>query len=121
MPYANRDGIPVHYRVEGNRPWLVLAHGLSLDHRAWRELGYVDALAGDYRLVVIDARGHGRSGRPKRPAAYRSSRRVADVVAVLDDLAIDRVQTQNGPGVLYPLGGGPKGVGELSECQHNTI
>jgi len=90
MPYANRDGIPICYRVEGNRPWLVLAHGLGFDHRMWRELGYVDALAPDYRLVAIDVRGHGRSGKPKRPAAYRSSRRVADVVAVLDDLGISR-------------------------------
>jgi len=90
MPYASRDGIPIYYRVEGNRPWVVLAHGLGADHRMWRELGCVDALACDYRLVVIDARGHGRSGRPRRPAAYRSSRRVADIVAVLDELAIDR-------------------------------
>ena len=90
MPYASKDGIPIYYGVEGSRPWLVLAHAFGLDHRMWRELGYVDALAGDYRLAVIDARGHGRSGRPRRPAAYRSSRRVADAVAVLDDLGIER-------------------------------
>ena len=90
MPYANRNGIPTYYRVEGNRPWLVLAHGFFADHRVWCELGYVDELAEDFRLVTIDARGHGRSGKPRRPAAYRSHRRVADVVAVLDDLAVSR-------------------------------
>jgi len=91
VPQANRDGIPIYYRVEGNSPWLVFVHEFGLDHTMWSELGYVDALAEDYRLVVIDVRGHGRSGKPRRRAAYRSDRQTADVVAILDDLAIERI------------------------------
>jgi pimeloyl-ACP methyl ester carboxylesterase len=54
----------------------------------WYEAGYVPALCGAYRLVLVDARGHGASGKPHDPDAYRIERRVADVLAVLDDLGI---------------------------------
>jgi pimeloyl-ACP methyl ester carboxylesterase len=50
----------------------------------------VDALRGDYRLILIDARGHGRSDKSHDPAAYDMRLRVGDVVAVLDDLGIDK-------------------------------
>ena len=52
--------------------------------------GYVDALKEDYRLILIDPRGHGKSDKPHDPAAYTSAHRVGDVVAVLDDLGVER-------------------------------
>ena len=63
---------------------LVLQHGFSESVVDWYEAGYVDALRSDYRLILIDARGHGASDKPHDPGAYELERRVADVVAVLD-------------------------------------
>jgi pimeloyl-ACP methyl ester carboxylesterase len=54
----------------------------------WYEAGYVEALRPDYRLILIDARGHGSSDKPHDPDAYVLNRRAADVVAVLDALDI---------------------------------
>jgi pimeloyl-ACP methyl ester carboxylesterase len=56
----------------------------------WYDYGYVSALQNDYRLILLDARGHGASDKPHRPKAYELSKRVKDVVAVLDDLGISR-------------------------------
>ena len=88
MPYAHSGSVRIHYRVEGEGPALVLQHGFSESVVDWYEAGYVDALRSDYRLILIDARGHGASDKPHDPDAYVLNRRVADVVAVLDTLEI---------------------------------
>jgi len=54
----------------------------------WYDYGYVSALKNDYRLVLLDARGHGGSDKPHTPDAYELEKRVGDIVAVLDDACI---------------------------------
>lgn len=86
MPYANHQGIRIHYQVDGEGPPLVLQHGFTSSLKRWYVHGYVEALRQDYQLILIDARGHGGSDKPHDPAAYDLSLRAGDVVAVLDDL-----------------------------------
>jgi pimeloyl-ACP methyl ester carboxylesterase len=87
MPYANNQGIRIHYRVEGEGNPLVLQHGFSDSLESWYEMGYVEALKRDRRLILIDARGHGASEKPHDAAAYTMWHHAADVVAVLDTVA----------------------------------
>ena len=88
MPYADNGSVRIHYEVEGEGPPLVLQHGFSESVVDWYETGYVKALKPDYRLILIDARGHGDSDKPHDPEAYLLNRRVGDVTAVLDALDI---------------------------------
>ncbi len=44
----------------------------------------------EFRLIYVDHRGHGRSDKPHDAKAYAMPLRVADVVAVLDELGIER-------------------------------
>jgi pimeloyl-ACP methyl ester carboxylesterase len=88
MPYADNSSVRIHYQVEGKGPALVLQHGFTESLVDWYESGYVEALRRDYRLILIDARGHGASDKPHDPDAYVLNRRVEDVVAVLDALDI---------------------------------
>ncbi|MBC7234824.1 MAG: alpha/beta fold hydrolase [Chloroflexi bacterium] len=84
MPYAQGPGVRIHYRVEGQGPPLLLYHafcGSSLD---WYEFGYVERLAPFFRLLLPDARGHGRSDKPTRAEAYAPQEQALDVLAVLD-------------------------------------
>jgi len=90
MPYAHNGGVRIHYAVEGQGPPLVLQHGFTESVVDWYEAGYVEALKPDYRLILIDARGHGDSDKPHDPDAYVLNRRVADIVAVLDALGIEK-------------------------------
>jgi pimeloyl-ACP methyl ester carboxylesterase len=90
VPYASNDGIRIHYQVTGEGPPLVLVHGLTTNLKTWGYYGYVQALQDDYRLIQIDARGHGESDKPHDPEGYRTELRVGDVVAVLDDLGIPK-------------------------------
>ena len=90
MPYARNEDVGIHYAVEGEGPPLVLQHGLGGSLEQWHLSGHVDLLKSDYRLILIDGRGHGASSRPHDPDAYKLALRAADVAAVLDDLGLDK-------------------------------
>jgi len=70
MPYATHGDLRIHYETDGSGPPLVLQHGYTLSLKRWYALGYVDALRARYRLILVDARGHGESDKPHDPAAY---------------------------------------------------
>jgi pimeloyl-ACP methyl ester carboxylesterase len=70
----------------GDGPATLLLHGIGNYGRYWDF--FADAVAGRLRLVAPDARGHGESGRPTD--GYAPQDFVADAVAVLDALAIER-------------------------------
>jgi len=91
MPSINNHGVQIHYALEGEGPPLVLQHGFSDSLESWYEFGYVDALKQDYQLILVDARGHGASDKPHDPEAYDPHSHAADIVAVLDALALSKV------------------------------
>ena len=66
MPYINNNGIRIHYQVDGVKqgPPLVLLHGTTQSLGDWYELGWVEGLKSDYRLILIDLRGLGHSDKP---------------------------------------------------------
>jgi pimeloyl-ACP methyl ester carboxylesterase len=66
-------------------PSAVLLHGGSLTARTWDYVAI--ALRGDFRLVAIDMRGHGASDWADD---YSIESHVADLVAVIDGLGIER-------------------------------
>lgn len=90
MPFTTTQDVRIHYQVKGDGPLLVLQHGFTQNLKRWQMAGYVDALKSDYQLILIDARGHGESDKPYDSDAYTLPLRVGDVVAVLDDLNIDK-------------------------------
>lgn len=65
---------------------VLLAHAIGCDHRMWDEL--VPALAPRYRVLAIDARGHGRSPLPARPWSLADM--ADDAVRLLDKHRIAR-------------------------------
>lgn len=101
MPYAKNGDINIYYEVEGDGPPLVMLHGLMGSLESIRESGYIDALKDDYQIILMDARGHGKSDKPHDPAMYIGEIIVSDVIAVLDSLGIE---TTNFFG--YSYGGG---------------
>lgn len=59
-PIASFDGTPLHVETIGTgSPTIVLSHGYSLNLTSWH---YQIRDLADYRLVLYDHRGHGRSG-----------------------------------------------------------
>lgn len=86
------DGTTLSYEEEGTGDPVVLLHGLSSSTEGnWRRPGIWAALVdAGHRVVGLDARGHGRSGKPHDPGAYAGDAMVRDVSSLLDHLALER-------------------------------
>jgi pimeloyl-ACP methyl ester carboxylesterase/predicted glycosyltransferase len=88
--YVERDGVKVGYEVFGEgEPAIVFVPIDGIVHsRAWK--AQVPYLARTSRVITIDPRGNGRSGRPQSAAAYADTEFVADTIAVMDAVGIER-------------------------------
>jgi len=70
------NGIRIHYhRTGGDKPPLVLAHGLTDNGLCWTRAALV--LEEDYDVIMYDARGHGLSDAPD--TGYGAKERAADL------------------------------------------
>ncbi|OSC43172.1 alpha/beta hydrolase [Mycobacterium decipiens] len=83
MTVRAADGTQLHTQVFGPPDGypIVLTHGFVCAIRAWAY--QIADLAGDYRVIAFDHRGHGRSGVPRR-GAYSLKHLAADLDSVLD-------------------------------------
>ncbi|CAL9285099.1 alpha/beta fold hydrolase [Streptomyces sp. SudanB182_2057] len=87
MTYAmTPDGIRIAYQLRGDGAPLVLLAGQANDHHWW------DTVRADFHparsTLTLDYRGTGASDKPDAP--YSTELFARDVIAVLDELGIDR-------------------------------
>ncbi|MBT3555190.1 MAG: alpha/beta fold hydrolase [Chloroflexi bacterium] len=68
----------------------MLMHGTTGNSKASSRLGIVDDLKDEYQLILVDARGDGKSDKPHDPAAYLTEPKANDIKAVLDHLTSNR-------------------------------
>lgn len=89
--FAN-GGVEIAYLDEGDGDPIVLVHGFAATKEVnWLHPGWVATLTGDSRRVIaLDNRGHGASGKLYDPSAYHSATMADDVRALLDHLKIER-------------------------------
>ena len=83
MPHTHAaDGTRIAYELAGRRDGepLLMIQGLGADARGWSM--QQRALAGRFRLVMVDNRGVGRSGRPEGP--FDLEVMATDALAALD-------------------------------------
>lgn len=98
--YFDADGVRIHYTVEGAGEPVVLVHGFAANADLnWRHPGVTRALAEDYKVIALDDRGHGLSGKPHDPAKY-GIEMVEDIVRLLDHLGIEKAHVAG-----YSMGG----------------
>jgi pimeloyl-ACP methyl ester carboxylesterase len=93
------DDVDLHLEIDGadDAPPVLVLHGITQSTATWAWL--VAHLADRHRVVRLDFRGHGRSGRT--PGAYRFPDYIADATAVCE-------QVLGQPAVVigHSLGGG---------------
>ena len=96
MSYATnaRDASSVYFEDDGGEGTPVVILGGFLDPielvRGAPIARALQDLTDEFRLIYVDHRGHGRSDKPHDPETYAMPTRVADVVAVLDTLGVER-------------------------------
>lgn len=77
------DDVRLSYRTMGRGPAVMLLHGFSQWSEMWLTNGVANCLSERYTVILPDRRGHGHSGRPKRPEGF-GMRMVEDVFCILD-------------------------------------
>jgi pimeloyl-ACP methyl ester carboxylesterase len=82
------DGAALWYEVRGKGEPLLLLHGLGGTGGDWAHVFDRELLAERYRLIVPDARGHGRSTNPSGAFTFAGCAR--DVLAIVDALGVER-------------------------------
>jgi 3-oxoadipate enol-lactonase len=81
------DTVRLHHVVDGDTgPVVLLGASLGTDLSLWDDLAA--DLARDHRVVRFDTRGHG--GSPAPEGGYTMDGLVADVLALADELGVDR-------------------------------
>jgi pimeloyl-ACP methyl ester carboxylesterase len=81
------NGLRLHYtRTGGAKQPVVLAHGFSDDGLCWTPVAEV--LEADYDVVMVDARGHGKSDAPEQ--GYGSVEHASDLAGVITGLGLQR-------------------------------
>jgi 3-oxoadipate enol-lactonase len=88
MPFATVDDLRVHYRIDGpaGGPVFVLAHSLGADLTMWD--AEAAALAGVFRVLRYDARGHGATS--VTPGPYTVEQLARDTLGLLDAVGVAR-------------------------------
>ena len=89
MPMIDADGCLLNVSVEGRQSGetVMLSNSLGTTMAMWEP--QMQALTQVFRVIRYDRRGHGKSGVP--PGPYSMERFGRDVLAILDDLNIDKV------------------------------
>ncbi|MCW5729457.1 MAG: alpha/beta fold hydrolase [Alphaproteobacteria bacterium] len=85
-----RDGVRLFYEVHGSGPeTMVFLPPWSIVHsRIYK--AQIPYFSERFRCIVFDPRGNGRSDRPDDPRAYTLDHSVADALAIMDAVAVEK-------------------------------
>jgi pimeloyl-ACP methyl ester carboxylesterase len=87
--FADFGGVKIHYIDRGRGEPIVLLHGGTSNLESWVTPGVVANLQKDFRVIAFDARGSGKSDKPRDPKDY-GRQQALDVPRLLDALKLDR-------------------------------
>lgn len=98
--FFDSNGVQIHYADVGEGEPIILIHGFTASYQTnWGMPGIISALAEDYRVIALDNRGHGKSGKPHDPAQY-GDEMVEDIVRLMDHLGLRKAHVAG-----YSMGG----------------
>ena len=114
MPSFHNGAVEIAYLDEGEGEPIVLVHGFASSKNVnWVYPTWVSELKkAGRRVIALDNRGHGDSGKLYDPAQYEIAIMAGDVVALMDHLGIERADIMG-----YSLGSRMTAVLALSHPQ----
>src|SRR5580658_5080285 len=97
--FFDSNGVKIHYTVQGKGEPVVLIHGYAVNIPLnWGAV--LPGLAGNYQVIAIDNRGHGKSDKPHDAASYNPKLMAGDTIHLMDHLKIRQAHI-----VGYSMGG----------------
>jgi len=95
--FFDSNGVRIRYFSVGQGEPIILIHGWAADAEMWASA--VQDLSRNYRVIALDCRGHGKSGKPTDPSQY-GMEMVNDMVRLMDHLGIAKAHVLG-----YSMGG----------------
>ena len=84
--YVQSDDVQIHYQRKGQGAPLILAHGFSDSGACWQ--AFAEHFVADYDVILIDARGHGKSGVSTK--GHGNVQQAKDLAKLIDTLGLER-------------------------------
>lgn len=87
--FSSFDGTKIYYEVRGKGKPVLLVHGFIVNSSSWKRTSlYTDLLNNGYKIILLDMRGNGKSGKPHDTAAYDNDAEAKDIMGLMDLLKI---------------------------------
>ncbi len=91
MPYFNNDGVNIYYETVGEGPPILMIHGFASNiEQNWKHTKWISTLKDNYRLILLDCRGHGKSDKPHEDSFYGHDKMISDVIILMENLSIGK-------------------------------
>ena len=88
--FSSFDGTNIYYEVRGKGKPVLLVHGFIVNSNSWKNTAlYKELLKAGYKVIILDMRGNGKSGKPHIPKAYENDAEAKDIMLLMDRLKID--------------------------------
>lgn len=89
--YTSFDSTKIYYEVTGNGYPVILVHGFIMTGEGWKKTEvYKELQNAGYKVITMDMRGNGRSGKPHTAEAYANDAEAKDIMGLADLLGIQK-------------------------------
>lgn len=87
--YKSFDNTPIYYETSGAGKPVVLVHGFMGKGESWKKSQlYADLISLGYKVILLDLRGNGRSGKPHTDEGYNNDAEAKDIIGLLHYLHV---------------------------------
>lgn len=89
--FSSFDSTKIYYEVHGSGFPVLLVHGFIVNSNSWKHTSLFDSLlAAGNKVILVDLRGNGKSGKPHDEAAYQYDAETKDIMLLMKHLDINR-------------------------------
>src|ERR1700759_1429130 len=87
--FSSFDSTKIYYETHGSGYPVLLVHGFIVNSNSWKHTALYDSLiAAGNKVILIDLRGNGKSGKPHNDAAYQYDAETKDIMLLMKFLNI---------------------------------
>ena len=83
--FAEVNGVKLYYEILGDGEPLVMLHGFTDTHVSW--LPWVENLSSEFKVILVDLRGHGKSTNPTNEFSHKKS--AEDIYGLMNHIGIE--------------------------------
>jgi len=87
--FVSFDSTKIYYEVHGSGFPVLLVHGFIVNSTSWKHTALYDSLlAAGNKVILVDLRGNGKSGKPHNDEAYQYDAETKDIMLLMKSLYI---------------------------------